>query len=294
MEKTIICQGRSIGSSELDWLNNIVCDHPDWSRHRITQHICTQWDWYTHKGQLKTFAARSLIDKLERQELLTLPPIQVNYRRPPRSAYPKDFKIPQKYWVKGTLDEHTPLTIKIPAPNSYENHCVGYYLKNHHYLGFNQTVGESLKYLIQDRNGRDIACLLFGSAAWKTADRDKFIGWGAKVREQNLNGLTNNTRFLILPWVNVPNLASHILGLVSRRIQKDWMGQYGHPIHMMETFVDSSCFKGTCYKAANWLCIGETKGRSRQDQDHILSVPIKTIWVYPLTKKFQQILCDEK
>lgn len=223
-----------------------------------------------------------------------LPPIQVNYRRRPRPVYPKGFKIPQKHWGKGILDYHAPLTVKIPALNSYEDHCVGYYLKNYHYLGFNCTVGESLKYLIQDRNNRDIACLLFGSAAWKTASRDRFIGWEPKVREQNLNFLTNNTRFLIFPWVNVPNLASHILGVISRRIQKDWIDRYAHPIHLMETFVDSSRFKGTCYKAANWIYIGKTKGRSRQDQDHTLSVPTKTIWVYPLTKKFQQILCDEK
>ena len=192
------------------------------------------------------------------------------------------------------LIDLAPLTVRIPASNSYEEHCVGYYLKNYHYLGFNRTIGESLKYLIQDRDGRDIACLLFGSAAWKTAARDRFIGWGTKVRQQNLNYLTNNTHFLILPRVSIPNLASHILGFVSRRIQKDWMDRYAHPIHMMETFVDSSRFKGTCYKAANWIYTGETKGRSRQDQNHTLSVPIKTIWVYPLTSKFRQILCDEK
>jgi hypothetical protein len=128
------------------------------------------------------------------------------------------------------LIDLAPLTVRIPASNSYEEHCVGYYLKNYHYLGFNRTIGESLKYLIQDRDGRDIACLLFGSAAWKTATRDRFIGWGTKVRQQNLNYLTNNTHFLILPRVSIPNLASHILGFVSRRIQKDWMDRYAHPI----------------------------------------------------------------
>jgi hypothetical protein len=132
------------------------------------------------------------------------------------------------------------------------------------------------------------------NSSWKTAARDRFIGWGTKVRQQNLNYLTNNTRFLILPWVSIPNLASHILGFVSRRIQKDWMDRYAHPIHMMETFVDSSRFRGTCYKAANWIYTGVIKGRSRQDQNHTLSAPVKIIWVYPLTSKFRQILCDEK
>ena len=290
MEKTIICKGRSIGSSELSWLNSIVQNNPDWSRHKITKYICTQWDWKTYTGQLKTFAARSLINKLEQQNLVVLPPIQVNFRRPPRPAYPEQFKQPQKYPVKGSLHNHSPLSIKIPSANSYEDHCAGYYLKNFHYLGFNRTVGENLKYLIKDRNGRDVACLLFGSAAWKIAPRDKFIGWKSKERENNLNFLTNNTRFLILPWVNIPNLASHILGAIARRIQKDWMTRYAHPVHMMETFVDTSRFQGTCYKAANWKYIGKTKGRSRQDKQHKLSVPVKTIWILPLTKNFHQVL----
>lgn len=294
MEKNIICQGRSISSSELCWLSDIVNDHPDWSRHKITTHICTQWDWRTHKGQLKTFAARSFIDKLEVRGLLKLPPIRKNLRRPPRPLYPDNFHFPQKHPIEGILDRYTPLTVQIPISNSYEEHCFGFYLKNHHYLGFNKSVGESLKYLVQDHRGRNIACLLFGSAAWKTAPRDNFIGWNAKVRERNINFLTNNSRFLILPWVRIPCLASHILGLITRRIQKDWMERYAHPIHMVETFVEIPRFKGTCYKAANWIQVGETKGRSRQDPDRTLSVPIKTIWLYPLTRKFKQILCDEK
>jgi hypothetical protein len=158
------------------------------------------------------------------------------------------------------LDGYTPLTVQIPIPNSYAEHCFGFYLKNYHYLGFNKSVGESLKYLVRDHRGRDIACLLFGSAAWKTAPRDNFIGRNVKVRERNINFLTNNSRFLILPWVRIPHLASHILGLITRRIQKDWMERYAHPIHMVETFVEIPRFKGTCYKAANWVQVGETKG----------------------------------
>lgn len=293
MEKTITCQGRSIGPSEISWLSGIVLDHPDWSRHRITKHICAQWDWCTHTGQLKTFAARSLIDKLEQRGLLSLPPIQTSFRRSPRPPYPADFHIPQKCLIKGALDCYTPLTVHIPTPNSYEEPCFGFYLKQYHYLGFNKTVGENLKYLVRDCRGRDLACLLFGSAAWKTAPRDRFIGWEPKVRERNINFLANNVRFLILPWVHIPNLASHILGMITRRIKKDWIVRYAHPVHMLETFVESPRFKGTCYKAANWKRVGKTKGRSRQDRKHDLSVPIKEIWLYPLTRNFQKTLCDE-
>jgi len=293
MEKVIICQGRSIGSSELSWLRSIVRENPDWSRHKISKYICEQWDWRTYTGQLKTFAARSLIDKLEQREYLKLPPIRTKFRHSPRPPYPNNFNVPQMESIIGTLDCFTPLSVLIPTSNSYEDHCVGFYLNRYHYLGFNKTVGKNIKYLVKDRQGRDLACLLFGSAAWKTADRDRFIGWDAKVRETNLHLLTNNARFLILPWVRIPHLASHILGLITRRIKKDWMNRYGHPVHLLETFVETPHFKGTCYKAANWQRIGKTKGRSRQDRKHDLSVSIKEIWLYPLTQNIKQVLCNE-
>ncbi len=291
MNETITCQGRLIPQSELHWLRNIVQEHPCWSRHKITKHICSQWEWRTHSGQLKTFAARSMIDKLEQRGILELPPIQVAYRRSPRPPFQKSFVAPELEPIEKSLKDLTPLSIHIPTSNSYEDNCAGYFLNRYHYLGFNQTVGENIKYLVRDRSGQNIACLLFGSAAWKTAPRDSFIGWSNEVREKNVNFLTNNTRFLILPKIRVPHLASHILGRIMRRIQKDWRDKYNHPIHMVETFVERDLFKGTCYKAANWLCVGQTKGRSRQDRYSKLSVPVKDILLYPLTKNFKQALC---
>ncbi len=292
MNETITCQGRVIRQTDLYWLHNVVQDHPDWSRHKITKHICSEWDWNTSSGQPKTFAARSMIDKLEQQGFLDLPPIRISYRRKPRPPFPKGFIAPDLKPIKKTLKNLTPLSVQIPTPNSYEENCVGYYLNRYHYLGFNKTVGENIKYLVRDRYGQNIACLLFGSAAWKTAPRDSFIGWNRKTREENINSLTNNTRFLILPQVRVIHLASHILGCIMRRIQQDWINKYAHPIHMVETFVECNLFKGTCYRAANWLCVGQTKGRSRQDRCTQLSVPIKDILLYPLTKNFRQALCQ--
>ncbi|MCD6402121.1 MAG: DUF4338 domain-containing protein [Anaerolineales bacterium] len=292
MNEAITCQGRLIPQSELRWLRNIVQEHPCWSRHKITKHICSQWEWRTHSGQLKTFAARSMIDKLELRGLLNLPPIRVAYRRSPRPPFSKGFIAPELKQIQKSLNDLTPLSIHIPTPNSYEDNCVGYFLNRYHYLGFNQTVGENIKYLVRDRSGQNVACLLFGSAAWKTAPRDSFIGWSREVREVNINFITNNTRFLILPQVRVPHLASHILGRIMHRIQKDWKSKYAHPIQMVETFVERDLFRGTCYKAANWLCVGQTKGRSRQDQHAKLSVPVKDILLYPLTKNFKQALCQ--
>jgi hypothetical protein len=272
-------------------LQTIIDEHPDWSRHKITQHICRRWEWRTSTGQLKTFAARSLIDKLEQRSLLNLPPIRIANRRPQRPPFPQGFIAPANKPVTTSLPNLTPLSINIPPANSHEEHCVGYYLKQHHYLGFNRTVGENLKFLIRDKFGRDLACLLFGSAAWKTAPRDTFIGWTPEARKANINAITNNTRFLLLPWVRVPHLASHVLAGVLRRIKQDWLRKYGHPIHMVETFVERDRFKGTCYKASNWVCVGRTKGRSRQDRYSNLVVPVKDIYLYPLTPNFRHILC---
>jgi hypothetical protein len=164
------------------------------------------------------------------------------------------------------------------------------HLAQHHYLGHRGPVGEHLCYLARDRHGRDVACLLFGAAAWKTAPRDRFIGWDHTRRQRYLNLITNNTRFLILPWVEVPHLASHLLALILRRLSADWREKYGHPICLVETFVDRSRFKGTCYRAANWTCVGQTQGRGRQDRYGTLHVPVKDVYLYPLAENFRQIL----
>ncbi len=146
-------------------------------------------------------------------------------------------------------------------------------------------------YLVRDHNNRPLACLLFGSAAWKTAPRDSFIGWDRQRRKRNLCYITNNMRFLILPWVKVQHLASHILSRVSRRICSDWIKKYNHPVHLLETFVDRTRFQGTCYKAANWILTGQTQGRTRNDRDRTIKVSPKDIYVYPLIKNFRKRLC---
>lgn len=166
-------------------------------------------------------------------------------------------------------------------------------LDEHHYLGYKTTVGENLKYMVVDRGERIVACLLFGSAAWKTAPRDVFIGWSAASRQKNINLITNNTRFLILPWVRVPHLASHVLSLIQKRINNDWMEKYNHPVWALETFVDTTRFKGICYKAANWMCLGQTQGRGRQDRYHNIQASVKDVYFYPLSSNFREALGHE-
>jgi len=290
MIKPIICQGREVDGADIDWLEACIRKHSDWSRYRITKHICENWDWRTHAGQLKTFAARSFIDKLEAKGLIELPSVRTRMRRAHRNPYP-EVTPPDAVPITAQFSDISPVSINLISSGSYNHGCFASYLIQHHYLGFNRTVGEHLEYLVRDAHGRDLACVLFGSAAWKCAARDSWIGWDATTRQKNLNFTTNNTRFLILPWVRVPHLASHILGRIMRRLRHDWIQRYGHPVHLVETFVEQDRFKGTCYKAANWLQLGQTQGRSRQDRNNNLSVPVKDILAYPLCNDFRDKLC---
>jgi hypothetical protein len=184
-----------------------------------------------------------------------------------------------------------PLGVSVVAPGSDDAHVFQGLLAHEHYLGLRNTVGENLRYLARDRHGRPVACVLFGSAAWKCADRDAYLGWDRPTRERNLQRLTNNTRFLIPAWVQVPHLASHVLALIARRIRADWQAKYGHPVHALETFVDRSRFKGTCYRAANWLRLGETRGRTRNDRAHRIRTAAKDVYLYPLVADFRRELC---
>ena len=249
------------------------------------------WRWRAANGQLKDMACRTFLLKLERRGYLILPPCLYSYRKAPRkTSFP--YVSHKTSPITGPLDHLLPLRIKVVQDKDLLVlfKCL---LSSYHYLKFKRTVGENIKYLIFDKKDSPLACLLFGSAVWKTLPRDRFIGWNEKVRRANLHLITNNMRFLILPWVKVLHLASHLLGKVARRISSDWVKKYQHPIYLLETFVEKERFRGTSYQAANWIYVGQTKGRSRQDRSHTLKVPIKDIYLYPLTKRFREILSYE-
>jgi hypothetical protein len=165
-------------------------------------------------------------------------------------------------------------------------------LHEHHYLSHRSSVGENLQYLVRDAQGRPLACLLFGASAWQCAARDRYIGWGSAVRAQHLHLIANNTRFLILPWVRVKSLASHVLGRIARRLSQDWQAKYGHPLFLLETFVERDRFAGRAYRAANWVRVGQTKGRTRQDRPDgsWQQAAIKDVYLYPLHRQFRQYL----
>jgi len=291
MESNFICQGRSVSVAELDWLRHVMAAHPTWSRKRLAREICQRWQWRTVQGRLKDFAARSLLLKLQARGLLVLPPLRAQYRTrrwepgPPPSRPP-----PVGARIEGPLVELQPLRWSLPLAGSLEEGRVHEHLRRHHYLGL-CVVGENLKYLVQSREGQDVACLLFGAAAWQSAARDQFIGWTAAQRVRGLSEVVNNTRFLVLPWVKVPGLASHVLSRAVRRLNGDWQRKYGHPVWLVETFVDRDRFAGTAYRAANWQQIGQTQGRGRQGPDpRVRSTSIKEVLIYPLHRQFRQRL----
>ena len=270
----------------------MIESHPVWSRRRISIELATIWDWRTGKGRLKDMAARSLLLKLERRGMVTLPPSR---RRIPRRVLVSttDFvnQLPPPEVIVDPLEDLQPIRLSAIAPGSSDHLLFCRYLAHHHYLGFRGPVGENIGYLARDLHGRDLACLLFGAAAWKTGPRDRWIGWDDATRSRRLQFLANNSRFLILPWVRVSHLASHLLGRVARRLAADWQARYGHPVHLVETFVERRRFQGTCYRAANWTCVGQTQGRTRQDRNREISVPVKDVYLYALTPRFREALC---
>ena len=286
----MVKQGRKIAPTDIQLIKQLLRDNPSWGRTRLSKELCQIWQWRKLNGQIKDIACRSLLLKLEKEGCIVLPARKTKWtRRKRKSSIPSVAHLKEK--VSSDLKPLMPLEITRVMQPSDDNDLFSCLLSHYHYLGYKRTVGESMKYLIRNGTGRPLACILFGSAAWKAAPRDIFIGWDRETREKNLGYITNNMRFLILPWVKVPYLASHILSRISRRISKDWMTRYGHPIYLLETFVDRSRYRGTCYKAANWRCVGETKGRTRNDRNNTIRVSLKDIYVYPLTKNFHKELC---
>ena len=272
--------GRRVRPEEVGWLRDWIHAHPQWSRKRLARELCQPWQWRDACGRLKDFAARSFLLKLEAQGRITLPPLQVQQRRArPSAAARSDWQEPTLWSAE--LAEVSPVSLAPVRPGTPPAQRWAFYLHRYHYLG-GCVVGENLGYLAQDAHGRDVGCLLFGAPAGRCAPRDRALGWTEATRRERLHTLANNTRFLILPWVRVCHLASHLLGKVARRIIGDWQAQYGHGLDWLETFVERARFAGTCCRAANWQCVGSTQGRSRQDRDHTATVPVKDIYLYRL------------
>ena len=245
MDGTIIVQGRELSQGDIQEISDLIIAWPKGTRWTLSRELCDRWDWRTLTGQLKDMACRTMLNKLDEKGLISLPQ---KGRQPQKGQQPKegsqvtffDFPIDPPEPIHARLDELTPLRTMIVTARSPDARLLHQLLSFHHYLGFRTNVGETIGYLVRDRRNRVVACAVFGAAAWKTAPRDSFIGWDTEIRATRLSGIANNNRYLILPWVQVPHLASHVLGLIARRIRNDWVEKYGHPVALLETFVDRS------------------------------------------------------
>ena len=297
MTEASIIQGRQIGAAELDQVRHLLASHPDWSRRRLSEELATLWNWRNGAGQLKDMATRTLLLKLEQRGWLELPPRRITpSNRMRHKGLPQPGLAAPQASVTGPLQELLPLHI---TECSHADQASGQrslfdaLLHQHHYLSHRGSVGENLQYLVRDARARPLACVLFGAAAWQCAARDHYIGWDNGVRVQHLHLIANNTRFLLLPWVvGVAHLAGHVLSRITQRVSPDWQAKYGHPLYLLETFVQADRFTATAYRAANWVRVGQTKGRTRQDRPDGTrhQAAIKDVYLYPLHRHFRQHL----
>lgn len=295
-ETPVIIQGRPVGVGEVQQVRQLLVEHPDWSRWRLSRELAGLWNWRNGVGQLKDMAARTLLLKLEQRGWIGLPPRRTTpTNRMRHKQLPAPTQAAPLAAVSEPLKRLLPLVISEcshvdPAPG--QRALFDALLHQHHYLSHRSSVGENLQYLVRDAQARPLACVLFGAAAWQCVSRDRYIGWESPVRAQHLHLIANNTRFLILPWVRVAQLASHVLARITRRLSSDWQAKYGHPIYLLETFVQCDRFKGSSYRAANWVRVGQTKGRTRQDRPDGTwhQAAIKDVYLYPLHRHFRQHL----
>jgi hypothetical protein len=291
VNESLVVQGRAVSELDLDLIRQWVGQNPGWSRWRLSRELAARWAWRNDAGQLKDMAARTLLVKLAQRGLIELPA----RRQTPTNRMGCPHPIPAGWEetpgpIDCSLAQLGSLSLHEVSSQASERVWVRAALGRFHYLGFGGAVGENLQYVARNDQGRPLACLVFGAAAWKCQDRDRFIGWSAQQRQANLGRIANNTRFLILPWVKVPHLASWLLGRMSRRLSIDWQAKYGHPIALLETFVERERFAGTAYRAANWLAVGATAGRTRQDRHTRIQAPVKDIYLYPLRRSFREAL----
>ena len=289
MESDFTYQGHKLTHSDIVSIRTLISTNPDKSRWFISRELCRQWYWRQQNGALKDMLCRSILLKLESVGLITLPPRKRIINNPLANRKPPGLVKVDQTPIVCDIKDIQPIELRSVRKTQYEK-LYNSLIHEHHYLRYTHPIGENIKYIFFS-NGRPIACMGWTSAVRHIGCRDRFIGWSAEIRKKNLHFIAYNTRFLILPWVKVPYLASHLLGLSARIVPGDWLAFYKHPIYFLETFVDTEKFQGICYRAANWIFLGKTTGRGKNDQTNKQNRSIKAVFGYPLHKNFRRILC---
>jgi len=291
METIITYRKRSVTKQDIVVVRRIIKSHPDKSRRFISQEVCRKWDWRQPNGVLKDMVCRSLLLLLESKSLIKLPARKFTPHNPLAKRKKPTKVIVDETPVYCTVGDLLPIKLEQVRRTSFEKMFNGL-INEYHYLGYTQPVGEHLKY-IAFSGDRPIACLAWGSAPWYIGVRDRFIGWSKEIREKNLHLIANNLRFLILPWVQVSCLASYLLASNRNCLSQDWQNLYHHPVYLLETFVDTERYFGTCYKADNWKFVGQTTGQGKLSKSRQPLLSKKAVYIYPLTKNFRRELCHD-
>ena len=291
METKLSYRHRAVTEGDVAFIRALIAEHPTASRRELSRKLCTAWNWVQANGTPRDMVCRGLMLKLHRAGLIELPPVRYVPPNPLAERGEPAVVSVDTQPLQASLAEIQPLELR-QVRRTPEEALFNSLLAQFHYLGYTQPVGESLKYLVLTR-GRPIACLAFSSAPRHLGSRDRFIGWSVEARRKNIHLLAYNTRFLILPWVKVPHLASHLLGRIAGALSGNWERLYGHPIYFLETFVDRERFRGTCYLAANWIRLGLTTGRGKDAPSWTPNRSIKEVLGYPLSGDFRQQLCAQ-
>lgn len=288
MEQEWLVQGRRVSEAEVALIGQWLQAFPSANRTGLSRQLCEQWNWRNRAGRLKDMACRSLLLKLEQRGLISLPPRRTASVNGLRNRQLREVECPTTA-VECGLAQLEPLQL-ISVESQQDSALFRFLLSRYHYLGYGNTVGENLKYLVRAQDGRPLAALLFGAAAWKCAARDAWIGWSGPQRQERLLLIANNSRFLVAPWVSVSSLGSHALGLAASRVGQDWQRKYGHGIELLETFVEGERFGGICYQAAGWQAVGQTTGRTRNDDRRAPPGLPKEIFLKPLRAGWEERL----
>jgi hypothetical protein len=292
MEQEFKYRGKIYTREDIDFIRQLIQENPNDSRRRLSQALCVAWNWVQKNGALRDMVCRSFMLELDRAGLIILPEKKQNpINNLAVRKKPSQVSIDQTA-ISGSLSDLKPINLIQVRKTESEPLCNSL-IEQHHYLGYCQPVGEHLKYIAYSDN-RPIACLTWSSPPLHIGSRDRFIGWPPGIRKQNLHLMAYNSRFLILPWVNVKYLASHLLSRSTKVVAQDWLKFYHHPIHYLETFVDTERYVGTCYYAANWKFLGKTTGRGIKEKTQRVTRSIKDVLGYPLSNDFRLKLCHGK
>jgi Domain of unknown function (DUF4338) len=279
--------GRRFSSEDLELMRQAAHDYAALGITEIARTVCEWLDWKRPNGRLKNHECRRLLERLREEGFLRLPPLRQCGKRGPRVPALSNASDPRSP-IQSSVADLEPNTLRLV--DDAEGSLFRQFIQRFHYLGYRVPVGANLRYFVESGNGRILALMQWTSPAWKMSVRDQWIGWNSEQRAHNLQRIVNNSRFLILPWVQVKGLASTVLARVARQLPMDWRMHYGYEPVLIETLVDSSRFRGTCYRAANWICLGQTVGRGRMDRHHQVQRSPKLVFILPLHRYCREIL----